>query len=58
MMLNPKDVERSVLSSVMAPGTAVANEIVMHPRAISWFKGVPNKKERVILNQVQDDLTI
>ena len=33
MMLNPKDVARSVLSAVMAPGTAVVNEIVMQPES-------------------------
>ena len=33
MMLNPKDVARSVLSAIMAPGTAVVNEIVMQPQS-------------------------
>ncbi len=33
MMLSPKDVARSVLSAVMAPGTAVVNEIVMQPES-------------------------
>ncbi len=33
MMLNPKDVARSVLSAVMAPATAVVNEIVMQPES-------------------------
>ncbi|GAB5407951.1 MAG: SDR family oxidoreductase [Balneolaceae bacterium] len=33
MMLNPKDVARSVLSAVMAPGAAVVNEIVMQPQS-------------------------
>lgn len=33
MMLNPKDVARSVLSAVMAPGSAVVNEIVMQPES-------------------------
>ncbi len=33
MMLNPKDVARSVLSAVMAPGNSVVNEIVMQPES-------------------------
>lgn len=33
MMLNPKDVAKSVLSAVMVPGTAVVNEIVMQPES-------------------------
>ncbi|MEQ9309940.1 MAG: SDR family oxidoreductase [Balneolaceae bacterium] len=33
MMLNTKDVARSVLSAVMAPGSAVVNEIVMQPES-------------------------
>tara|TARA_R110000868_G_scaffold1211_2_gene9353 strand:+ start:75970 stop:76689 length:720 start_codon:yes stop_codon:yes gene_type:complete len=33
MMLSPKDVARSVLSAVMAPGSAVVNEIVMQPES-------------------------
>lgn len=32
-MLTPKDVARSVMSAVMAPGTSVVNELVMQPES-------------------------
>ncbi len=33
MMLNPKDVARSVMSAVMAPGASVVNELVIQPES-------------------------